>query len=224
MSRRHPMVRATAIVALALVILLALAACGGASTPAASPTPTATPEPTATAPTEHVHSTPTAAAEPSATAPMEQTHPTPTPAANRPQVTPTGTETPASGKEGAEETIRIVDPWARAAMQMGGTSTSAVYLVIRNEGEQADRLLGAESEAAQTVELHQSKMEGGTMKMEPVEAIDIPPGGQVELKPGGLHIMLIGLKRDLPAGERLTLVLHFERAGDIEVEAEVRQP
>jgi copper(I)-binding protein len=139
------------------------------------------------------------------------------------QVTSTGTETPASGV-GAEETIRIVDPWARAAIQMGGTPTSAVYLIIRNEGEEADRLLGAESDAAQTVELHQSKMEGGTMKMEPVQAIDIPPGGQVELKPGGLHIMLIGLKRDLPAGERLTLVLHFERSGDIEVEAEVRQP
>ncbi len=223
MSRRYVTARATAMVALALLILLALIACGGESAPAGLPTPTGVAEQTAAAPTQPAHPTPTAAAEPSATAPMEHTHLTPT-LTNEPAQKPsTGTETPASG-EGTKETIRIVDPWARAAMQMGGTSTSAVYLVIRNEGKEADRLLGAESDAAQTVELHQSKMEGGTMKMEPVEAIDIPPGGQVELKPGGLHIMLIGLKRDLPAGERLTLVLHFEHAGDIEVEAEVRQP
>jgi copper(I)-binding protein len=139
------------------------------------------------------------------------------------QVTSTGTETPASGV-GAEETIRIVDPWARPATMMEGKSVSAVYMVIRNEGGQADRLIRAESDVAETVELHETKMEGGTMKMEPVQAIDIPPGGQVELKPGGLHVMLIGLKRELAVGDRLTVTLYFEQAGVVTLEAEVRQP
>ncbi|MER3405214.1 MAG: copper chaperone PCu(A)C [Chloroflexota bacterium] len=107
---------------------------------------------------------------------------------------------------------------------MEGMLVSAAYMVIRNEGAQSDRLVRAETDVAETVELHESRMESGVMKMQPVEGIDVPAGGSVELKPGGLHIMLIGLKRELRVGDRVELVLHFEKAGDIAVEAEVRQP
>jgi len=114
--------------------------------------------------------------------------------------------------------LAISEPWVRAA----ATGNSAAYMLIRNGGTAADRLVKAESDVAAAVELHETKMEGGMMKMAPVEGIAIPATGQVELKPGGLHIMLIGLKRELKAGESVKLTLHFEKAGAREVTAQVR--
>jgi len=138
---------------------------------------------------------------------------------------PSASPTPAQAtQQSAGSSIRIEDPWARPATMMEGRSVSAVYMVIHNEGAQTDRLVRAESDVSEVVELHQTKMEGGMMKMEPVQAIDVPAGSQVELKPGGLHVMLIGLKRELAVGDRLTVTLYFERAGDLQVQAEVRQP
>jgi hypothetical protein len=77
---------------------------------------------------------------------------------------------------------------------------------------------------ANVVELHKTTMEGNMMKMAPVENIEIPAQGQAELKPGGLHVMLIGLKRELKPDEKIRLKLHFEKAGAQEVEAVVRKP
>ncbi len=68
-------------------------------------------------------------------------------------------------------------------------------------------------------------MSGGVMKMAPVEGgIDVPAGGEAQLKAGGLHVMFIGVTRDLVAGEKITLKLQFEQASGIAVEAEVRKP
>lgn len=116
--------------------------------------------------------------------------------------------------------ITVTDAWARAA----AAGNSAAYMILRNAGPAPDRLIRAESEVAAAVELHQTTMEGGMMKMAPVDGIAVPAGGQAELKPGGLHVMLIGLKRELKAGDKLKLKLHFEKAGAQEIEAEVRQP
>ena len=77
--------------------------------------------------------------------------------------------------------------------------------------------------AATAVELHQTSMEGGMMKMAPVDGIALPAGERVELKPGGLHVMLIGLQRELKAGEKLKLKLYFEQAGAQEIAVEVRK-
>jgi copper(I)-binding protein len=115
--------------------------------------------------------------------------------------------------------ITASDVWARAA----ATGNSAAYMILRNNGAAADRLIKAESDVAGTVELHKTTMEGGMMKMAPVDGIEIPAQGQAELKPGGLHVMLIGLKRELKAGEKFKLKLHFEKAGVQESEAEVRK-
>jgi copper(I)-binding protein len=60
--------------------------------------------------------------------------------------------------------------------------------------------------------------------MRPIDYVEVPANGEAELKPGGMHIMLIGLKRDLKAGEKIPLVLVFENAGEIDVQAEVRAP
>lgn len=204
----------------AMGLLFGVACAGGAT-----PTPTAAPSPT-----------PAAAAQPSPTtvpSPSPTTPPTPTPA---PTPTPSamhGTPTMGHGmgmgmttspvqNEFREGPFIIRNVWARAATQADGLS--AVYMVIENTGDQPDRLLHAHCDAAQTVELHETKMEGGVMKMQPVDGIDVPAKGTVELKPGGLHIMLIGLTRDLNPGDTIEVELHFEQAGHVHVEATVVKP
>ncbi|MCK5427980.1 MAG: copper chaperone PCu(A)C, partial [Anaerolineales bacterium] len=107
--------------------------------------------------------------------------------------------------------------------QMDG-GNSAAYMTIANKGRQADRLVTVKSDAAQAVEIHISEMVDDVMTMHQVDGVDVPAGGQVELKPGGLHIMLIGLSRDLKAGDQVSLSLGFEKSGEIKVEAEVRAP
>lgn len=114
-----------------------------------------------------------------------------------------------------------------AAMGGGMTSelgNSAAYMILVNPGSQADRLLRVESDLANAVELHLSEMKNDVMTMHPVEAIEVPAGGQAELKPGGYHIMLIGLKRELKPGDKVTFTLVFEKAGALTVEVEVRAP
>lgn len=101
--------------------------------------------------------------------------------------------------------------------------TSAVYLVIKNGGRDADRLTAARADVAQAVEIHETKMENNVMRMGQVAGVDVPGGGQVELKPGGYHIMLIGVRRELKVGETFPVTLQFEKSGPITVQAEVRQ-
>lgn len=135
--------------------------------------------------------------------------------------------------------LQAKDVWARAAkagemaqgeMQMGGDhagmgANSAAYMIITNSGKEPDRLVGAKADVSNAVEIHETVMDGDVMRMQPVQGgIEVPAGGQVELKPGGYHVMFIGLTRDLNAGDKLPLTLQFEKAGDVKVEAEVRQP
>ncbi|MCC6630209.1 MAG: copper chaperone PCu(A)C [Chloroflexi bacterium] len=101
--------------------------------------------------------------------------------------------------------------------------TSAVYLVIKNGGRDADRLTAARADVAQAVEIHETKMENNVMRMGQVAGVDVPASSQVELKPGSYHIMLIGVNRELKVGERFPVTLQFEKSGPITVQAEVRQ-
>lgn len=105
--------------------------------------------------------------------------------------------------------------------QMEGAN-GAVYVTLTNTGAQADALLSASSDAAQTVELHEVKNDAGVMKMRPVAKIDVPAGGKIEMKPGGYHVMLRGLKRDLKPGDKVLVTLKFERGGEVRAEAAVR--
>ena len=114
--------------------------------------------------------------------------------------------------------IRITRPWTRAAGQGG---TGAGYMTIRNAGAAPDRILSARAAVAGTVELHTHIRDGDVMRMRPVLAIDIPAGGAVQLAPGGLHIMLIGLTAPLRQGERVPLTLVFERAGEVQIQLAV---
>lgn len=148
----------------------------------------------------------------------------------------TGASTPASAPAATLGSLQIVDPWARAAAlampktdaktsggagAMASGPNSAAYMTIRNTGG-ADRLLAVQCDAAQAVELHTMEMKDNVMQMRPVEGIDVPANGQVELKPGGYHVMLIGLKRELKTDETITVKLRFEKAGEVEVPARVR--
>jgi len=116
--------------------------------------------------------------------------------------------------------ITIVHPWTRAtAARVGGA-----FMTLENAARVPDRLIKATSPAAERVELHETKIESGTAMMRPVKAIEIKPGTRTELKPGGLHAMLIGLKHPLKEGERVKLTLTFEKAGTIDIEAIVDKP
>jgi periplasmic copper chaperone A len=114
--------------------------------------------------------------------------------------------------------IAVAGSWARGADEGNG----AAYMIIRNIGNQPDRLVGVSGDAAGALELHTTENNNGVMSMRPVEGIDLPAGGQLELKPGSYHVMLVGLNGPLAPGDRFPLTLQFERAGPIEVIAEVR--
>ena len=138
---------------------------------------------------------------------------------------------------GNQETgIVVQDAWIRAMgiHAMDGESepevkamtgyNSAAYMVIRNESSINDKLLRVEGDVASAIEIHMSEMKEGVMRMYPVEFIEIPSNEMVELKPGGLHIMLIDVKQELQPGDKIPLVLVFEIAGKVPVDADVRVP
>jgi copper(I)-binding protein len=134
--------------------------------------------------------------------------------------------------------IRIANAWARPGLAMAATpampsghtgmkampGNSAIYMVIYNDGTAGDRLVGGATEVARTVELHRTTVEGGMAQMVKVAGIDVPARGTVALKPGGLHVMLIGLKRDLKAGETFPVTLTFQRSGQVRLLVQVRAP
>lgn len=115
--------------------------------------------------------------------------------------------------------IHIDHPWARASIGMA--KAGAAYMVLTNEGSETDRLISASSDVAESVELHTHLMDDGVMRMRQVEAIEIDPGAPSVLEPGGLHVMLIGLKQPLAAGESFPMTLTFEQAGEVTVEVSV---
>jgi len=114
-------------------------------------------------------------------------------------------------------TLQIGAPWARATPP--GADIGAAYMTITNKGTAADRLIGGSATVAGRFELHQMSMEGGVMKMRPVEGgLEIKPGQTIELKPGSLHAMLVGLKEPLRQGQRIKGTLVFQNAGKVDVE------
>lgn len=112
--------------------------------------------------------------------------------------------------------IKIGDPFARATVP--GQASAGAYLSLENKGKVDDELIGAKSTIASSVELHKMKMKDNVMTMRQVNDIDIDAGQKITMQPGsGYHIMLIGLKQQLKAGDKFPLTLHFEKAGEIDV-------
>jgi copper(I)-binding protein len=112
--------------------------------------------------------------------------------------------------------IEVNAPWTRATV--AGASVAAGFLVVVNKGTEADRLTGASTDAAQKVEIHEMQMDGDIMKMRALpEGLEIKPGETVTLKPGGVHLMILGLKPRLLPGATLPVTLSFAKAGQIAV-------
>jgi hypothetical protein len=117
--------------------------------------------------------------------------------------------------------IAVLDAWARPGFR---GDNSAVYLTINNQTNQGDGLIGANSDVAGGAEIHLSSMDAaGTMTMERQDLVVIPAKDSIELAPGGLHIMLVILGKDLSVGDTFPVTLEFQRAGDITIEVEVKQ-
>lgn len=118
--------------------------------------------------------------------------------------------------------IVIEQPWSRATpVKVGGA-----YMTLRNNGAVPDRLIKVTSLVAERVEIHETKIEGGTAMMRPVATIELKRRSSVQLKPGGMHVMLIGLKRQMKAGDKVPIALAVEKKGGaserVEIEATVR--
>ena len=115
--------------------------------------------------------------------------------------------------------VEVSNAWARATP--GKAENGAAYLTILSPT--TDRLVSVSSPVAKKAELHTMSMAGMVMQMRPLAGLDIPAGRPVTLKPGGEHIMLLGLDRPLQEGESFPLTLNFERAGPLTVTAAVRK-
>lgn len=116
--------------------------------------------------------------------------------------------------------LEIKHPWAKATVE--GAPVAGGFLKIVNTGTEADRLVKVTSDVSGTIQLHDMKVEDGIMKMGQVPGgIEIAPGATVELKPGGLHVMFMGIKAPFREGESVKAVLTFEKAGEVAVEFKV---
>ena len=112
--------------------------------------------------------------------------------------------------------ITINEPFARAALDRG-----SVYFTVENTGTEDDALIGASSDIAGTVELHQTVTEGASTMMKPVDKIVVPAGETTTLKPGGLHVMMTELTRELKMDDTFSVTLEFEKAGSVDLEVTV---
>lgn len=129
-----------------------------------------------------------------------------------------GCSLPSLGRLGQ---LTVRDAWSRPA---SAGDDGAVYFVIDNATNHDEQLLSASTEVAGAAEFHQSQLDpDGMMSMQPEDSVSIPAGQQVEFKPGEMHLMLIGLKKDLVVGDRIQIALQFKVAGKVTLEALVSE-
>lgn len=121
----------------------------------------------------------------------------------------------------ADPSVTVSHVWARATM--ASAETGGAYLTLTANG-QADALVGVSTPAAKSAELHRSVDESGVMKMLPVPKLALPAGQAVTFKPGGYHIMLMGLAHPLKRGESFSMTLQFEHAPPQTVSVKVEGP
>jgi periplasmic copper chaperone A len=121
----------------------------------------------------------------------------------------------------AADAVQVGDAYARAVPP--GQTNSAMFMELTNDSGADQKLVGAESPVCDAAELHTHLMQGGMMKMRRIENIDLPAGKTVALQPGGLHVMLIGLKKQLVPGESVDLTLTFADGSHESVKAPVRK-
>ena len=120
-------------------------------------------------------------------------------------------------QQSAPATMEVAKAWSRATP--AAAPVGAGYLALTNRSAQTDRLIGGSTDVAARIEVHEMRMDNGVMKMRELpDGLEVKPGATVELKPGGHHLMLVGLKRGLKEGERFRAQLTFASGGKAEVE------
>jgi copper(I)-binding protein len=117
--------------------------------------------------------------------------------------------------------ISVDDPYVREVPP--GVPTSATFLMLKNDSDKDIALIKATSDVAKNVELHEHVHDNGMMKMRQIPKISIPANGTTVLKPGGYHIMLIGLTRKIKSGDVIDLALEFDDGSKKSVKAEVKK-
>jgi len=124
---------------------------------------------------------------------------------------------PAAAADYDVGSIHISTPWARATPK--GAASGAGYMTITNKGTKPDAVSCVSDDASAQCQIHTMTLEGGVMKMRPVEGgLEIKPGETVTLQPGGYHIMFVNLKHGLEQGQSVKATLKFEHAGTVDVE------
>jgi periplasmic copper chaperone A len=119
----------------------------------------------------------------------------------------------------ADSAMMINNAWARPTVE--GQQGGGGFVTLMNHGNTDDKLIGASSPAAARVELHTMSMEGEVMRMRQVPSIDIKAGQTVELKPGGLHVMFMDIKKPLQNGSKVPVIFEFEKAGKMNVDFDI---
>lgn len=127
---------------------------------------------------------------------------------------------PALAGDAIKGTIGVHSAWARATPPKA--PAGGAFMTIANAGAQDDALVAAKAGVSKTVELHTHINDNGVMRMRAVPSIPVKAGEKVELAPGGLHVMLIGLEAPLEQGKSFPLVLVFEKAGEITVPVDIQ--
>lgn len=111
--------------------------------------------------------------------------------------------------------IKVEAPWARPTPSRA--KNGAAFMTLINTAETADSLVSATSDVSDRTEVHAHVMDGGVMRMRKVDGVEVVPGSPTVLKPGGLHVMFLGLKKPLKIGETVAVTLTFEKAGKVDV-------
>ncbi len=117
--------------------------------------------------------------------------------------------------------VTVTEPYARAVAP--GQPNSAIFMRLSNQGDSALQLVSASTPAAKVVELHTHTNDQGVMKMRRIDAIDLPAATEVELRPGGLHVMLIGLTQPLNKGDEIDLTLTYSDGDQDSVKVPVKE-
>ncbi len=123
---------------------------------------------------------------------------------------------------GAADNIAVQDAYVRLAPP--NAPATGAFMVIKNNGDKDVRVVKADNKLSKLTELHTHVNDGGVMKMRPVPVIEIKAKGEVALKPGGLHVMLIDLKAPMKEGDVVPIALGFDDGSSKTVDAKVMKP
>lgn len=131
------------------------------------------------------------------------------------------TPEPTQPPDDRSNALAVRDPWARPAL---AGDNGGAFFIIDNGKNAPVGLVSASGDVAETIEVHLSKMEGGVMKMEKQDRVEVAANSQLEFKPGSYHIMLINLNRELKVGDTFTLNLAFDDGEKLPIIVTVKQP